>query len=652
MECSDHSRIGGFILAAGEGRRLRPATFVKPKALVPFCGTSLLELALSRLAGLAPAGVVVNACYLADQVAAAAEELGPRYRCSVKVSREEHLLNTGGGLRAGLRLLPASVQHVVVHNVDVLLDADFERLLEFHLQNRALATLLLVPGMGPRTVDLAFDQRIKDLRRPRGAGTYTYSGVHVFDRAVLDYLPDLEACSVVDAWEAAMAAERPILGLPVEGVFWVDLGTPRSYIGAHAEVADCGLRHHALLRRAQETQARRRAALEQVGVRCSGALGIGVNVRVAPGVHLHNAVLWDGTELTRRVLYADTVFTGGRAATPPPVDEKRRPDPRVYSCLDIDPETCRFEPLRKQGSGRRYARLTASDGTSRVWCAYNHERQENAGFAAIADFLDRLGVRVPGVELHLGDVGEVVLSDLGGRDLLHVTDPERIEYFLRQVVVQIARLHVLGDRAVRLEEFPLQRGFTKGLYDWERDYFRTHILGELLHRPELWAPVAAEYRRLRTRLLSQPLVPIHRDLQGANIMIAADQAYLIDFQGMRLGCAAYDLGALLYDPYMRHPIDRRRRAWRTYTRAVAELGVTPPADDLLYTAGIQRLFQALGAYGKLWRTDGLKWYRQFVAPGLDMLAAAGRESGEFPAIVELAETCRVLVDEALASSQP
>ncbi len=652
MERCDPSRIGGFILAAGEGRRLRPATFVRPKALVPFCGTSLLELALSRLAGLTPAGVVVNACYLADQVAAAAAELGPRYSCPVKVSREERLLDTGGGLRAGVRLLPASVQHVLVHNVDVLLDMDLERLLDFHLRNRAMATLLLVPGRGPRTVDLAFDQRIEDLRRPRGSGAYTYSGVHVFDRSILEYLPDRQACSIVDAWEAATAAGRPVLGLPVEGMFWVDLGTPRNYIGAHAEVADCGLRHHVLLRRAQETQARRRAALEQAGVRCSGALGIGERVRVAAGIHLHNVVLWDRTELTRRVLYADTVFTGGRAPPPPPVDEDRQPDPRVYSCLDLDPETCRFEPLRKQGSGRRYARLTAADGTSRIWCAYNHERQENAGFAAIADFLDRLGVRVPGVELHLGDVGEVVLSDLGGRDLLHVTDPDRIEHFLRQVVAQIARLHVLGDRAVRLEEFPLQRGFTKGLYDWERDYFRTHILGELLHRPELWAPVAAEYRRLRTRLLSQPLVPIHRDLQAANIMIAADQAYLIDFQGMRPGCAAYDLGALLYDPYMCHPIDRRRRVWRAYTGAVAELGAPPPADDLLYTAAIQRLFQALGAYGKLWRTDGLPWYRQFIAPGLEMLAAAARESGEFPAIVELAETCRVLVREALAAPQP
>ncbi len=646
-------RIGAFIPAAGEGRRLRPATFIKPKALAPVCGVPLLELAISRVLALADAGVVVNACYLADQVETAVSEYAALYRTEIAVSRESRLLGTGGGFRTAIRRIPGA-EHILLHNVDILVDVDLRALVSRHLASGAMATLLLIPGRGPLTVDMDPEtRRIVSVRRARGTGEFTFAGVQVVRRELVEFLPDREACSIVDAWEAAAEHGSPVLGFPVEpGTFWVDTGTPQAYIRAHAEAADRGLRFHNRLRVGQEEQARRRAKLEAEGVTCSGALGIGRDVRVTPGAHLHNVVLWDGAEVTRPVLYADTILPGGPVPTPPPVDDQRRPDPRVYRCLDLDPERCTVQPLRKQGSGRRYARIRcrvqdAQREESWIWCAYSHERRENAGFAAIACFLERLGLRVPAVDLHLGDVGEVVLRDLGNADLQHETDPGTIESILLDAVGQIARLHVLGDRAVRLEEFPLQPGFTKGLYDWERDYFRTHILDGVLGHPELWAPVADEYCRIRTLLLSQPLTPVHRDLQSANIMIRDGRAWLIDFQGMRLGCAAYDLASLLFDPYMAHPLSRRRRVWNAYRRNVKELGGIPPRHEVLYAAAVQRLFQALGAYGNLWRNKKLEWFRQFIIPGLQMLRTAAVESREYPAVTELAQECLALAREKL-----
>ena len=59
------TRICGFVLAAGEGRRMRPATLVCPKALLPFCGVPLLELAVAELRALPGVEqVVVNACFM------------------------------------------------------------------------------------------------------------------------------------------------------------------------------------------------------------------------------------------------------------------------------------------------------------------------------------------------------------------------------------------------------------------------------------------------------------------------------------------------------------------------------------------------------------------------------------------------------------
>ncbi len=113
------SRICGFILAAGEGRRLRPATLTRPKALVPFCGVPLLELVASSLAEQGISPIVVNACYQADRIYEACARLQMANGWDLRVSLEPQLLNQGGGLRKGVELVPEA-EHVLVHNVDIV----------------------------------------------------------------------------------------------------------------------------------------------------------------------------------------------------------------------------------------------------------------------------------------------------------------------------------------------------------------------------------------------------------------------------------------------------------------------------------------------------------------------------------------------------
>ena len=627
-------KIGGFILAAGEGRRLRPATLLRPKALTPFGGLPLLELVASRLAPLAPDGLAANACHLADTVELFCRDLTARRGWPVALSRETRLLDTGGGLRQGAALLPHA-EHLLVHNADIVADADLVGLLDIHLRTGAIATILLVPNQGPRTVELNADGTVTAFRQPRGQAPYTFCGIYVIRRDLLRFLPDAEACSIVDAFEAAGRAGHRVQGIPLApNAFWSDLGTPADYITAHGAVTDAGIRHVPELREIQAEQARRRADLERTGVRVTGAAGLGAHIQVPPGTHLHNVVLWDDTRIAHPALYADTILTGN-PVFPPPVDGRRRPDPRVFTSLDTTEAASTLVPLRKQGSGRLFSRLGAN-GQSWIWSAYSHTRRENAAAVAVSRFLDRLGVRTPAIVMHLGDVGEIVFRDLGGHDLQAVDEPAVLEPLLADVLRQAARLHVLGTRAVRFEELPLQPGFTKGLYDWERDYFREHILGRLLAAPELWTPAAAAYCELRNRLLAEPDVPIHRDLQSANVMVLDGQAFLIDFQGMRPGCAAYDVASLLYDPYKQHPAERRERLWRHYQNQVRSLGGIPPTDIVFHTAASQRLLQALGAYGKLWLGDGLDWYRPFIRPALGLLAEAATAANA-PALRDLAK---------------
>ena len=94
-----------MVLAAGEGRRMRPLTEETPKPLLPLAGRTLLDHALDRVADAGIGEAVVNAHWLADQVA---ERIAARERPRCTLSQEEALLETGGGVVRALPRLGAA----------------------------------------------------------------------------------------------------------------------------------------------------------------------------------------------------------------------------------------------------------------------------------------------------------------------------------------------------------------------------------------------------------------------------------------------------------------------------------------------------------------------------------------------------------------
>ncbi len=88
-----------MVLAAGRGERMRPVTDRVPKPLVRVGGRPLIDHVLDRLAAAGVARAVVNLWYLADLIAA---HLADRTTPDIVLSREETLLDTGGGVAKAL----------------------------------------------------------------------------------------------------------------------------------------------------------------------------------------------------------------------------------------------------------------------------------------------------------------------------------------------------------------------------------------------------------------------------------------------------------------------------------------------------------------------------------------------------------------------
>ena len=636
------TKIGAFILAAGEGRRLRPATLKTPKAAVPFFGVPLVCLTAAKMAALAPRKIVVNTHYLPGQVEDAVNELSDFHRGPlppVVFSSEPTLLNTGGGLSRGCQLIP-ECSEIIVHNADVISDFPLEELLAAHRSQKNLATLLLIPDQGPKTVSINAHGGIIAFREPCHPDHYTFSGIYVFNRRLLDYLPDTPAPSIVEAFESALSAGERIIGVPDSAAhFWSDLGTPRSYIDTHRRAAAWDWQNVPLMTAAIAEQNRRQNKLLKNGVVLTGSVVLGRNVTVAPGTRLHDCVLWDDVDIPAATDLSTAVITRGTrvlASTPAP----ETPSPAVLNTLGLDAATYRFTPLAEQGSGRRYARLSGSaPGQSWVWSAYTRDRPENACAAAAAEFLARCGVRAPKVFLHTPETGELVFEDLGDVRLLDIRDPDRRLEILMGVVEQIAQFHSRAPTVFKTFPLPLQPPFGPDLYTWERNYFREETLEAVFHASALWTPdIEAECQTGQDLLTRYPQTIVHRDLQSANIMVTDKETRIIDSQGMRRGPGVYDLASLIFDPYLCLSSTHRRTLWRHYLSCLEARGATPPGEDILTAAAVQRLLQALGAYGKLWRKDGREWFKHHIQAGLDMLEQALADAPTHTCLHNLAVT--------------
>src|SRR5207244_5960986 len=114
----DSRKVKAMILAAGLGMRLRPLTNDRPKALVEIAGRTPLEITLSRLREFGIHDVIVNVHHFADAVIEYLKSNG-NFGMHVEISREDVLLDTGGGLKKAGWFFK-SEEPFILHNVDVI----------------------------------------------------------------------------------------------------------------------------------------------------------------------------------------------------------------------------------------------------------------------------------------------------------------------------------------------------------------------------------------------------------------------------------------------------------------------------------------------------------------------------------------------------
>jgi NDP-sugar pyrophosphorylase family protein len=241
-----------MILAAGLGTRLRPLTDHRPKALVEVGGRTLLEITLSRLREFGVREVIINVHHFADMVVdylKANDNFGMR----IEISREEVLLDTGGGLKKAayffLENSSPSDEPFILHNVDVISMIDLGRMVQSHAENKALATLAVQERNTSRY--LLFDEQLQLCGRRAGRDqapemvrnaqptqALAFSGIHVISPRLFKMLTEEGTFSIIASYLRLARLGENIGAFRADEYYWRDLGRPENLAQAARELKD------------------------------------------------------------------------------------------------------------------------------------------------------------------------------------------------------------------------------------------------------------------------------------------------------------------------------------------------------------------------------------------------------------------------------
>jgi len=230
-----------MILAAGLGTRLRPLTDNRPKALVEIAGRTMLEITLVRLRSYDVREAIINVHHFPNMILEflkAHENFGMH----IEVSREDVLLDTGGGLKkAACFFLENSKNGVetpfILHNVDVISTIDLRRMVQFHTEHQALATLAVQDRETSRY--LLFDEQLRLCGRRSGHDwqyelvgssqpmlAMAFSGIHVISTSIFAMVKEEGVFSIINSYLRLAARGEKILAFSADEYYWRDLGRP------------------------------------------------------------------------------------------------------------------------------------------------------------------------------------------------------------------------------------------------------------------------------------------------------------------------------------------------------------------------------------------------------------------------------------------
>lgn len=222
-----------MILAAGRGERLRPITDTVPKPLIEIGGKTMLERAVENLKKAGVFSFVINVCHLADRIESFLKEK-KYFGVDFYISREDYLLDTGGGLKKASHFFQGE-KSFFVYNSDILCDFDLNNMKEEFTKKSVLG--LLAVKKRPASRMFIFDEKnslcgwlnsktgekiIK--KNAKNERSLPFCGIQILSCDIFNFFPEKENFSLTQLYLDTISRGGEISCFEYEYGLWHDIG--------------------------------------------------------------------------------------------------------------------------------------------------------------------------------------------------------------------------------------------------------------------------------------------------------------------------------------------------------------------------------------------------------------------------------------------
>ena len=266
----------------------------------------------------------------------------------------------------------------------------------------------------------------------------------------------------------------------------------------------------------------------------------------------------------------------------------------------------RLEPASADASFRRYFRVFAARGPTRIAMDAPPERENTAAFVRVAGLLRGAGLNAP--EVLAQDLGQgfLLLTDLGTTPYIAALREGRdVDRLFADATAALVR----WQSATRPGELPeYDEALLRRELSLFPDWYLARQLGVTLDARQR-AGLDGVFEAILARNLAEPRVYVHRDFMPRNLMVTEPNPGILDFQDAVHGPISYDVACLFRDAFISWEEERVLDGTVRYWEKARAAGLPVRADFAEFWRdvewmGLQRHLKVLGIFARLKHRDG------------------------------------------------
>ncbi len=307
--------MDAIILAAGFATRLRPLSLVRPKVLVPICGTPLLNILVNHLKSRGFKNIHINTHHLANQIESHIKN--ENHSNMVKTYHEPEILGTGGGIFAILNKTPYMEDSVLVINGDILAGIDLKEVWEWHHEVGAAVTMVMTDLAEYNNVLVDQDFCILDfvhdktnvISGHRSHRFVAFTGIHMVNKEVITrYSPNKKFFSILETYRNAIRAGQKVKALYFPEMSWHEVGSIHGYREVHKKLINNPNEFAPWISSVTFPSIDRSASVHPTAV-FENVVCVGKQTSVGANTYLKDTILWDNVRV-REGIRLENVIVG------------------------------------------------------------------------------------------------------------------------------------------------------------------------------------------------------------------------------------------------------------------------------------------------------------------------------------------------------